>query len=181
MRDFFVPLFMVSFVLLSGCHHSKKADEAVVVNADSLVVNIEKYNNAKVETEGTVIHICGVDKKKLKLKTDDAHIIKVVWQDTSAVFDEKWYKKRVRVKGVVRESRISKEYIERIKQNKTLLCHIDYSACKDSSWVQNKIDAGINSAYSDNQTKLLDEKMRSLNKDYVSVVTIVAEECELVK
>ena len=52
MRNFFVPLFMVSFVLLSGCHHSKKADEEVVVNADSLVVNIEKYDNVKVETEG---------------------------------------------------------------------------------------------------------------------------------
>lgn len=163
------------------CTSIKKNQEITKVVADSLIVNIDKYNGTKVETEGVIIHVCGVNGRKMKLKTESGEIIKIVPQDSLASFDKSFYKKRIRVQGFVKESRIEKPYLDMIEKERTLLCHIDNTPCKDSAWVKRQKNAGIADSLSNRDILRLREKMEQTQKDYISVITILAEKCEIIE
>jgi hypothetical protein len=167
--------------LLVCCNNIKSNQKFTKIAADSLIVSIDNFCDSKVEIEGVVVHICGVDGKKMKLKTENGAIIKIVLQDSLDCFDKVFYKKRIKVQGVVKEYRIDKEYISRMENEKTLLCHIDYTPCMDSVWVERQISNGIADSLSNREILKLKRKMEQTKKDYVSVITIIAEKCEIIE
>ena len=180
MKPKFIPsLVFISF--LFGCTSPNTHNGIKEVNADDLVENIDAYIDSRLVTEGTIVHICSVDGKKMKLRTDNGAIIKIVPFDLAEKFDSLLYKKRVIIHGVVKESRISDAMIAEKEQAKVLLCHIDNSSCKDSAWVNRQVQNGRSDSLSMVSTDQLKETMERAGKDYVSVVFIVAERVDIIK
>jgi len=151
------------------------------VPADSLVAHIDKYRDARVEVEGLVVHVCGVDGKKMKLMTESGAIIKIVPRDSSDSFDESFYKKTVKVRGIAKESRIEESYVDKMEKEKALLCHIDHTPCRDSAWVSGQRESGAADSLSKRDIEKLRSTMARTGKSYVSVVTVVAERVEIVE
>jgi len=149
--------------------------------ADSLVAHIDKYRDTGVEVEGLVVHICGVDGKKMKLMTANGSIIKIVPRDSSDSFDKSFYKKMVKVQGIAKESRIERSYVDKMEREKALLCHIDNTPCKDSTWVSGQREAGAADTLSKRDIERLRSKMERTGKSYVSAVTVVADRVELLE
>jgi hypothetical protein len=131
--------------------------------------------------EGIVVHVCGVDGRKMKLMTASGAIIKIVPRDSSGSFDTSFYKKMVKVQGIARESRIEKSYVDTMEKEKALLCHIDNTPCRDSTWVSGQRQSGAADSLSKRDIERLRSKMEQTGKSYVSVVTIVAERVEIVE
>ncbi len=150
------------------------------VPADSLVAHIDRYRDAGVEVEGLIVHVCGVDGRKMKLMTAGGAIIKIVPRDSSGGFDESFYKKTVRVRGIAMESRVESSYVDRMESEKALLCHIDHTPCRDSTWVSGKRASGAADSLSRRDVARLRDAMERTGKSYVSVVTVVAERVEIV-
>ena len=148
--------------------------------ADSLVAHIDRYRDTGVEVEGLVVHICGVDGRKMKLMTAGGAIVKIVPRDSSGGFDESFYKKTVRVRGIAKESRIERSHVDRMEREKALLCHIDNTPCKDSTWVSGQREAGAADSLSTRDIGRLRSKMEQTGKSYVPVVTVVADRVEII-
>jgi len=176
-------ILIITFLmtLLICCNDIKKKQEFAKVVADSLIVNIDKYCETKVKIEGVIVHICGVNGRKMKLKTESGAIIKIIPKDTLDSFDNSFYKKRIKVQGLVKESRIEKSYIDKMEKERTLLCHIDNTPCKDSAWVARQKSVGIADSLSNLDLLRLKRKMEQTQKNYVSVITIIAEKCEIIE
>ena len=175
-----VLIAALSIALFAGCTTTNSKPAIVALPADSLVANIDKYHNVTVEVEGIIVHLCGVDGKKMKLMTESGAIIKIVPIDSLASFDEAFCDHRVRVRGMVRESRIETSSIDRMAQQRAILCHIDHAPCKDSAWVKQKEEAGAADTISMQCIDKLRAKMKQTGRSYVSVITIIAEKVELV-
>ena len=177
LRILFITLGLITFI---GCKEKKACQDIIKVNADSLIVDIDKYEDSLVETEGIITHVCRVEGKKMKLKTQGGKIIKIVSQDTLEHFDKSLYKKKVRVQGIVREQRLGKSYLDKIEKERILLCHIDNTPCKDSAWVNRQIKAGTADTLSKKGVAKLRKKMEKDEKNYVSVIIIIAEKIEAI-
>jgi len=140
------------------------AQKNVKVDADSLIPDIETYIGKNVEIEGDVIHICPVNGKKIKLKTAQGNIIKIVPDGVAfQKFDKSLNKQHVRVTGQVAEDRVTRERILQRAKDQIPLCHIDYLTC-----------ISVSAKYTDDITKKLTEEMQRTKKDYISVVKITA-------
>ncbi|MFA8434352.1 MAG: hypothetical protein ACEPOZ_07525 [Marinifilaceae bacterium] len=175
-------LSIALIVILSvGCKNTKTNRTYTKVAADSLVAKIEQYCNTPVQTEGLVVHICGVSGKKMKLQSKSGAIIKIVPADSLSRFDRTYNKKRVRVQGVVKEFRTEKKYVDRIEKGGPLLCHIDHTPCKDIEWVKEKEESGVAEKILKRDIAKLRKQMQQTGKDYVSVVTIFAEKVEIIE
>jgi hypothetical protein len=166
-----IPLLIVIGLLIYGCGPK----EVKIVSIDTLVSDVDSYEGELIETSGLVAHVCGVEKLKLKLKSDNGNIIKVVLKDSTVSFDKNLYKKKLKVVGIVSETRIKKNYVDQVEEDKSLLCHIDNTLCKDSAWVQKKVEYGVADSLSAIDVKRLRDRMKDTGKDYVSVVTITAD------
>jgi len=176
-----VLTIVISLPLIISCH-SQPANQIITkVDSDSLIVHIDKYLGSKVEIEGIIVHICGVDGKKMKLKTDSGEIIKIVPQDTLETFSNDLYKKRLKIHGIAKESRIENTIIDKIEQNKTLLCHIDNTPCKDVDWVDRQIKTGMADSLTHQTIKKLRAKMEMTGKNYISSVTILESDFEIIE
>jgi hypothetical protein len=151
------------------------------VTADSLIESIDAYRDRKVEVEGLLIHVCGVDGRKMKLQTENGAILKIVPADSLAAFDESFYKKRVRVRGIAGESRVERACIEQLEKNKALLCHIDHTPCKDSVWVSGKRASDAADSLSKRDIDKLKKTMEQTGKSYVPVITIYVDRVEMLK
>lgn len=192
---YFIPLqikqntFMKKLVILSSIsliiallfNSSRLAQttDYLKVDADSLVGNIAIFDKHLIETQGKIIHVCGVDGKKMKLLTNNKSIIKIEPSNKLVRFDDSLYGKTILVRGMVLESRLSAAGIENHKNEKALLCHIDHSPCKDSIWVDKKIKSGASDSISAKDIRKLKNKMTETQKDYISVITIVADSYEV--
>ena len=174
MKKIFLLTVLLTAVLLS-CDYSKTKQGFEKVNADFVLNNIEDYLNCKIEIEGFIIHVCGVDGEKMKLKTANGETIKIVPLDSNLRFDGSYYKKSICVQGEITESRLEIHLIDSLEKEKTLLCHIDRTPCKDKKWIENQIKKGISDSISKRDIETLKEKMLQTGKDYVSVFTIIAE------
>ena len=163
-----------------SCNNQPK-EELVKISADNLVENIDKYCDKKVEIEGTIVHICGVDGKKMKLKTEKGTCVKIIPNNVIGKFDKNLYKKKVRVQGVVSERRFKKPYIDRAEKNKTILCSIDNIPCKDTAWIKRKEKAGTANKIAKNATDKLKKELKNSEKDYISVVNVLAEKFEVLE
>ena len=171
---------LVCGVLFTSCGGNRQAApvEMGFVSADSLLVNIHKYVNTKVETEGFIAHVCGVDGMKMKLMSQSNEVVVVIPFDTES-FDSSLGGKRIRVYGVVQEERIDKSYIDAKAEEKTLLCHVDHAPCIDEKWVNAKIEAGIADSLSAQDIDTRRKKMEQQGRDYISIVSVVCEKYEI--
>ncbi len=153
---------------------------AIVVDADSLVAGVEKYAGMRVETCGTIIHVCGVDGKKMKLKTAGDARIRIVPGGAMAGFDKDAFgMKKIMVRGVVMETRIDENHIAKMEEDRSVLCHVDYTPCIDEAWIAELRAAGKADSVSIRATGRLRDKLKMSGKGYYSVVTIVADSCEV--
>ena len=168
-----VACFAVCTMMSCGIRISTA--KIVFVHADSLVINVDNYVNTKVETEGLIAHVCGVDRRKMKLMSDNGEVITVIPHDTTR-FDYSLNRKRVRVYGLVKEERLNEQYIVEKEEEKALLCHVDQRPCKDTSWAE----AGVADSLSKKDTDRLRQKMEQQGKGYVSIVSIVCEKYEVI-
>lgn len=91
-----IAIVTLLMALLTCCNNVKPTQQFAKVTADSLIANIDKYENTKVEIEGVIIHICGVDGKKMKLRTENGSIIKIVPYDSLQNFDVSFIKSALR-------------------------------------------------------------------------------------
>jgi len=175
-KYFFLSLL---FLLIISCKDQQTIKTIAKVDADSLIVNIEKYGNTKVEVEGKIIHICGVDQKKMKLKTNNGGIIKIVAKDSSA-FDKSYNKTDIKVIGLVEESSIDKAYIDKIEKDKTILCHIDNTPCKASDWIDEQIKSGKADEMVKQKVEKLRNQIHQSNNSKIITVTILADSIAII-
>lgn len=89
-------LILITLVLLvaTACKNQPSNQVTIKVIADSLLINTEKYCNTKVQVEGFIVHVCGVDGKKMKLKTKSGEIIKIVPENPATSFEKSFNKKK---------------------------------------------------------------------------------------
>lgn len=161
------------------CNIQAQPQSYTKTSADSIVANIETFINTPVSIEGQIIHICGVDARKMKLKSAMGAIIEIVSADSLTRFAAALNKKMVTVQGTVQEVRIEKAYVEKVENEKTLLCHIDHTPCKDTAWVNDLKKSGAADGLSKKDTDQLRKTMEQTGKEYISVVVIVAEKVEI--
>jgi hypothetical protein len=174
-------LLIVLTITFAICYNSQCVSQVLTkVSADSLISNIDKYHDSRVEIVGHIVHICGVDGKKMKLQTENGAIIKISPKDSLVSFDTSFYKKRVKISGIVKEYRIEKDYIDKMEKEKTLLCHIDNTPCKDSDWVNYQVKKGTADAISKKDIEKLREIIKYTQKNYVSIITVFAEKVEII-
>lgn len=173
MRKIYLLIALLQIMLLSCItstnHRIKK------VNADLLINNFKKYSNRNIEIEGYIIHICGVDGMKMKLRTEKGEIIKIVPFDSTLKFDKSYYHKTIRIQGKITEYKLEKHIVDSLEKEKTLLCHIDNTPCKDQKWVENQIRNGVSDSLSKKDVERLNKKMQQTGKNYISIYTIIAE------
>lgn len=166
--------------LICATYSTKTFSQINKLQADSLIKKIECYIDKSVEIDGIIIHICGVNGKKMKFQTDNGEIIKIVPKDSLNSFDASFYKRRVKIQGIVKEFRIDKNYIDKMEKEKKLLCHIDNTPCKDSVWINKKKESGKADALSSQDIEKLRTTMEQTGKSYVSIITIFAEKVEII-
>jgi len=68
-----------------------------------------------------------------------------------------------------------------MESEKALLCHIDNTPCRDSTWVSGQIKAGRADTLSKRDVERLRRAMERTGKSYVSAVTVVADRVELLE
>jgi len=177
-RDFLKKSALATVMLTGASFIAKEnitTQKTVKVDADSLISDIKTYIGKNVEIEGDVIHICPVNAKKIKLKTAQGNIIKIVPDGTVfQKFDKSLNQKHIHITGQVSEERVTSERILQYAKNQTLLCHIDYKRCIDGAWVDQMVKSGKAAKYVEDMTKKLTDEMQKTKKDYISVVIITA-------
>ena len=166
---------------IGGCDGATKNGKlyAGFVTADNLITDIDKYANRKVRTEGYIAHVCPVNGRKMKLMSDNGEVIVIISQGSES-FDHSLNKKRISVYGLVKEKRIENPYIDEKEAEKTILCHVDRTPCKDTKWINKMIEAGEADYLVKKEIDELRGKMKKQGKGYVSVVTIVCDRYETV-
>jgi hypothetical protein len=177
---FYTFLSLMLGIFAGGFGNSSLSAQIEFVPADSLIVNIDNYVNTKVETAGFIAHICGVDRKKMKLMSESGEVVVIIHQDTTC-FDYSLNRKRIKVYGLVKEERLSEQYIAEKEEEKVLLCHVDRTPCKDIKWVNAKVEAGVADSLSKKDTDVLRKKIEQQGKEYVSVVSIICEKYEVIE
>ena len=170
----------LAIIFAASCKNHLSSQTATKVNADSIINNIDKYYNKKVEVEGAASHICGIDGKKMKLTTKNGKIIKIISCNPNYRFSKTYNRREVRIIGTVLECRIDKALIDKYEKDGTLLCSIDNSACKDSNWIKSNTELGIAKKLSQRSIKRLRSMMESTGKDYVATVVIKADSIQII-
>ena len=176
---FYATFFLMFAVLMVSCGNRTQSAQVAFVPADSLIVNIDDYVNTKVETEGFIAHVCPVDRKKMKLMSESGEVVVILPHDTTS-FDYSLNRKRIKVFGLVKEERLSEQYIDEQEKETTLLCHVDQKPCKDKKWVNAKVEAGVADSLSKKDNDKLRQKMKQQGKGYVSIVSIVCEKYKVI-
>lgn len=171
-------IFIVICFLLVACKTSSVKNETPLITADSLTANIENFINRQVAVEGKIIHVCPVDGKKMKLLCDGGVILKIVSDHPGEQFEHSWNGKRIKVTGNVLETRLPRSYVDSIHNSRTLLCHIDHTPCSDTAWVSRKAQNGQTDQIVEETNDQLKKVMEKTGKEYISVVTLVANKVE---
>ena len=149
------------------------------VPAKDIIEQIEKYVGKDVETEGKIVHVCGVNKKKMKLSVENGGSINIIPEDPNMEFDYNFNQKEVKIIGVVKEIRIPKERVLEMEKNLDIPCSIDKEPCIDDTYIENKRNNGTLAETSQKCISAMKVTMEQTQKDYISIVTIVAKSVEL--
>jgi len=178
-----IKLFLIA--LLMACAFTGKSQETAgeftKLSMNDLIAKADQFQNKKVEVIGLIVHMCGVDAKKMKLKSPSGAVIKIVPQNPEEAFDTAFKKQLVSVQGVVEVKRIEKAYIDKMEKEGTLLCHIDNTPCKDKEWINKKIETGADVTISKRDIAKLRKKMEVSGKDHITSICIRAEKVELLE
>ncbi|MDR0438568.1 MAG: hypothetical protein LBH22_09825 [Bacteroidales bacterium] len=153
--------------------------KAKIVDAKDVIEQVEKYIGKFVETEGKIIHVCGVDRKKIRLFVENVGSINIIPENPNTTFDYDLNQKEVVIVGIVKEIRIEKNRIDEMEQNLALLCSIDKEPCIDPDYVERRRRNGTLETDSKRHINGLRETMEKTGKDYISIVTIVAKSVEI--
>jgi hypothetical protein len=167
-------------LLLSAIYCHGQVAGTIEVPADELAKHANEYEGKKVEVVGCIAHVCGVDGRKMKMKTPGGEIIKIEAGGPEDKFGKDYNKKLVSVRGVVKVTRIGKAYIDRIEKEGRLLCHIDHKACKDKQWVNRKVEEGKAEAMLKHDIAALRNKLKQSGKKELCYVCILAEYIEVI-
>ncbi|MBI9062777.1 MAG: hypothetical protein JEZ14_12395 [Marinilabiliaceae bacterium] len=177
-----LPLFLLlSTLFYTSCNQTQNQQVVTPIQADSLILNIHQFDGKSIETQGTVAHVCGVNLQKMKLKTENGEIIKVIPSDSTETFDKSLTKKRVIIRGIARETKLTRAEIEKTKQASKLLCHVDHTPCKDAEWIQRQEKLGHANTILEREYKKLMVKMKQTGLDYISIVIIQADQIEVIE
>lgn len=176
-----IIIFISLFCLLYSCKSGTNSTGTPFVSADSLKTNIENFDNKVIVTEGTIIHVCPVDGRKMKLQGTDGNIIKIILANASDKFDRELNGEKVRIEGIAREDRLPHSYVDSLETAGALLCHIDNTPCNDTAWVANKHRQGVAEEIAQTDISRLRAEMEQTGKDYISVVVIIAQKVEKLK
>ena len=171
MKKHMLPI-AVLLMALFACNNEK----AEKITIDTLIKEVELYEGKLIETEGLAVHFCGAGEKKLKLKSENGAIVKVVPANLLVTFHAKYNHKKLKVVGRVETKRIESSVIDQVEREKTLLCHIDHTPCIDEDWVKRKKETGVADSLSLAGVKKLRDEMQRTDKDYVMVVSVIAKE-----
>ena len=157
---------------------SKSATEMTFVDAKDIIEQVENYIGRTVATEGKIVHVCSVDRKKMRLYLEGSGYIKIVSEDPDAAFDYDLNQKDVRVVGVVQEIRLGKPRIDEMERDFALLCGADKEPCIDPNRAERAREEGVLEETSKRHIATLRETLQQTGKDYISVITIVAQTVE---
>ena len=174
-----MKLFLTLLVIFC-CFSASAQEKPLTVSVDTLADKIENFIGKEVTIEGKIIHICPIGGLKMKLKSESGIIVKIEAGGSFKKFDTSYYNKEIRITGMVKEVKIDTAFIAKVEKNKTILCHIDNTYCKDKEWIDNKKSLGLADSISQKQTDKLRTIMAKTKKDYVSVPSIVAEKIEII-
>lgn len=133
-------LIVLTFVFLMNANGQLPSKDYVSISIDKLIAQADRLAGEKVKVIGIAAHICGVDGNKMKLKSPSGAVLKIIPNNTNEHFDSYLKKKLLAVQGVVEVKQIKKEDVDKMEKEGILLCHIDYSFCKDKPWVNSKIE-----------------------------------------
>ena len=161
----------------SACYAQSK-ESVLKVSLDSLVAGIEHYVEKSVVVEGIVIHVCGVDGKKIKLKGDSGAVIKIVPDEILGVFDGSLKDKKIRVWGIAGEKRIDSAYIDSLQALRKPVCHVDHQTCKSESWREKLEKEGVLDQKMLEAASAMREKVAKSDKGYYSRISILASKIE---
>ena len=172
-------LIIISLLIACSSKGQESAEKYTEISIDELISQSDKYENKKVEIIGLVDHMCGVDGKKIKLKSTSGKVLKIVPNDNNKSFDSSFKKQIVSVRGIVDIKHLSKAYVDEMEKKGTLLCHIDHSACKDKAWVNNKIDTGKDVEIVKKDIAKLRNQMKVSGNEFVTYICIRADKIEV--
>ncbi|MCL2289901.1 MAG: hypothetical protein FWC34_04255 [Bacteroidetes bacterium] len=174
MKSFFT-FITVAFLCMQSFSQDNPFFKAEYVEAKDIIEQLEIYIGKTIETEGKIVHVCGVDKKKMKLFVEDVGSINIIPEDAETAFDYNFNQKEIRVVGVVKEIRISKERVGEMEENFDIPCSIDKEPCIDHVYKENKRNNGTLVESSKKGINAMKETMEKTQKDYISIATIVAK------
>ena len=169
-----ISLISLFLLLAFASKGQQPVDLYTQISIDKLISKAAEFEGKKVQLIGLVDHMCGVDGKKMKLKSGSGAVIKVVPNKAEDCFDLNLKKQLVSVKGVVELIRIDKTDIDKMEKEGALLCHIDHSPCKDKAWVNNKIESGKDVEMLKRDIVKLRMQMKESGKNDVSFICIRA-------
>ncbi|MDR2906519.1 MAG: hypothetical protein LBU91_00820 [Bacteroidales bacterium] len=149
------------------------------VDAKEVIEHVETYIGKTIETEGRIVHVCGVSKKKMRLYVENIGSINIITEKPNLTFDGNFNQKDIKVVGTVKEIRITSKQIDDMEQSIAIPCSIDRLACIDTAYVENKRRNGTLEKSSQQGIEQSRETMKETGKDYISIVTIVAESVDL--
>ena len=129
----------------------------------------------EISLEGTIIHVCPIEKIKMKLRLDDGEIICVLPADNTPFDKNKWDKKRVRISGLLQEERLTRKTILSNFEEKKLLCHIDHTPCIDSKWIENHWKRGTAEELLKEDNETLQRRMSQNKANFIQVFSIVTQ------
>jgi len=178
MKPFFT-FIAVAFLCMQSFSQDHPSSKVEYVEAKDLIERVEEYISKTIETEGKIVHVCGVDKKKMKLFVEGIGAINIIPEDADTAFDYNFNQKEIKVVGVVKEIRILRKRIEEMEENLDIPCSIDKEPCIDAAYKENKRNNGTLVESSNKGINRLKETMEETQKNYISIVTIVAKTVEL--
>lgn len=173
-----IIVFVLLLALLSACKNNPASNDVPLVTADSLANNLAQFTGKKIALEGKVIHVCPVQGQKMKLLCSNKMIVKILPDEAGKTFDRSWNGKRIKVQGTVREIRLPKSYVDSIEAAGVLLCHIDHTPCLDTAWIAAKHRQGVAEQIVKKDAGELNNEMQNTGKDYISVITLVADKID---
>ena len=164
----YIMKFIFTLLLIISFASAPAQEKQYTLSVDSLANNIDNFIGKKVTIEGKIIHICPVGGLKMKLKSESGIIVKIESSSAFRKFDTSYKNKNYRITGNVKEIRTDTAFISKTEKNKTILCHIDHTNCRDKEWIEDKKKLGFADSISIKQTLRLRAIMAETKKDFVS-------------
>ena len=166
-RRFFITTSTISFFTLIACNNKQK---------NSYTHYLESEIGKITTLKGEIIHVCPIEGQKMKLQLPDGEVICILPSNGEPFLKKQWDKKKVKISGMLKEKRFMRNTILTNYQDKKLLCHIDYTPCIDTKWIENRQKDGSAERLLERDNELLLGKMQTTKLNYIQVFSLTADE-----